>query len=188
MEWLNADTEWRDERPAAVGARARALSVSAGRNAGVAARSSGRDARRDGTRSRSGGRSSRSPAPTRTRARAGWTTTCEGYRRGWFLRIPVVRRVVSHVRDARCARAPARRTTPPRMRRRSSRHCRRGARVFGDRRDRIACRTRVLGEQSRATGSIREICQRHGSRAHVHRSHECANRRRDRPSKGWTHR
>ena len=74
MEWLNADTEWRDESRAAAGARARALSVSPGRNAGVTARSSRRDARAMGRAHATapGGRARRGGCP-RAR-RAGWTT------------------------------------------------------------------------------------------------------------------
>ena len=65
-----------------------AISVPAGGDAGVAARSSGRDARSDGTRSTQRRRVV-ALAGADAHARAGWMDDeRNGYRRGWFLRIP----------------------------------------------------------------------------------------------------
>ena len=109
-----------------------------------------------------------------------------GYRRGWFLRIPSYDASFRTFAMRRGARTPAGDTMRPRMRANyRSVEARRG--VFSDR---CARRSRAL--EFSATGSGRTHRPgrrvqgaRHG--VHVHSSHQCANRRSDRPSKRRAH-
>ena len=107
MEWLNADTEWRDERRPQSGARAAAVSVSTRRNAGVASRSSRRDARAMGRADAAPARSWRSPAPMHTHGPGWMDDDVERLPAGMVSEDSFLRRVVSHVRDARRARPSA---------------------------------------------------------------------------------
>ena len=176
LEWLNADTEWRDERSIQL---ARALARYRFRPAETLASLLDRPDTRfsGGTRSRRSAASWRLRARTRMRARDGWTTTRRGTSGDGLCRF---RRTTRHSirspfawrwseRSTRDASADAAQIVAALKKRR---------RLLGDRRHRASGHPRIFGDRGGR-------CDRTGRRLHrghhaadIHGAHERNDRRR----------
>ncbi len=171
MEWLNADTEWRDEPRMHL---VRALARYPFRPAETLASLLDRP---DTTLDRWDALTAKRPvvalAGADAHARAGWMDDdVTGYRRGWFLRIPSVRRIVSHVRHPRRARPPPHEGCGCRCRA-DHRGAQARSRIFGSRCSGRARRPGVLRNRRRPQNRPGRMVQRGRRVDHVHGSHEC---------------